>query len=240
MVLNAGVVCLVFLVTERIFGDRSLGLLSAALFALHPIHSESVNWIAAVTDLQLAFFYLLTFWVFLRVGEKGGDDLRSAREGIEGLGSSGGHDPEFCPGAAGQRTGRHSASSRYLLRTLSAPRPRPNQPEAEDQPLFDLWLTDLAYLLFRIRILGGLAPVVQLPRVSRREAFYSSFALIAQYAGKLVWPVHLCGFYTFHKSVGLADLACSPVFSSWEELRRRLFTPGEESACSALPFCGFS
>jgi tetratricopeptide (TPR) repeat protein len=68
-----------------------------------------------------------------------------------------------------------------------------------------LWMVDIAYLLFRIRILGGLAPVLQLPQISRREAFYSSFALVAQYAWKLLWPVNLCGFYSFHKSLALSD-----------------------------------
>jgi tetratricopeptide (TPR) repeat protein len=68
-----------------------------------------------------------------------------------------------------------------------------------------LWLVDAAYLLFRIHIFGGLAPVLQLPQISRREAFYSSFALIAQYVWKIVWPVNLCGFYTFHKSLSLFD-----------------------------------
>jgi len=68
-----------------------------------------------------------------------------------------------------------------------------------------LWLIDIAYLLFRIRIFGGLAPVLQLPKISRREAFYSSFALIAQYVWKTCWPVNLCGFYTFHKSLSLFE-----------------------------------
>src|SRR5208337_3080893 len=77
VVLNAGVVCLVFLVTERIFRNRTWGFAAAVIFALHPIHSESVDWIAAVTDLQLTLFYLLTFWFFLRLAS-------SARRGLRG------------------------------------------------------------------------------------------------------------------------------------------------------------
>jgi len=56
---------------------------------------------------------------------------------------------------------------------------------------FTLWLLDVAYLLFRTRIFGGLAPVLQLSQISRREAFYSSFALVAQYVWKVLWPVNL-------------------------------------------------
>jgi tetratricopeptide (TPR) repeat protein len=70
---------------------------------------------------------------------------------------------------------------------------------------WNLWLVEIAYLLFRIRIFGGLAPVLQLPQISRWEAFYSSFALVAQYVWKLLWPANLCGFYSFHKSLVLSD-----------------------------------
>ena len=82
VVLNAGVVCLVFLVTERIFRNRTLGFVAAVIFALHPIHSESVDWIAAVTDLQLTLFYLLTFWFFLRVAKPGGKRSGAAELGM--------------------------------------------------------------------------------------------------------------------------------------------------------------
>lgn len=54
--LNAGVVLLLYAVTRKLFGDRFLALAAAGLFALHPIHTESVSWIAGVTDLELSFF----------------------------------------------------------------------------------------------------------------------------------------------------------------------------------------
>src|ERR1700722_8208792 len=40
--LEAVVVLLLFVVTERLFQDRLLAFVAAALFALHPIHTESV------------------------------------------------------------------------------------------------------------------------------------------------------------------------------------------------------
>src|SRR5271157_5922596 len=96
LVLNAGVVCLVFFVTERIFHDRTLGFVAAVIFALHPIHSESVDWIAAVTDLQLTFFYLLAFWFFLRVVSASAGDagVSPAVAGASGSGTGAGR---ACP-----------------------------------------------------------------------------------------------------------------------------------------------
>ena len=40
------------------------------MFALHPLHVEFVAWISAVTDLEVTFFYVFTFWCFLQVEEQ--------------------------------------------------------------------------------------------------------------------------------------------------------------------------
>src|SRR5580704_1382497 len=60
LLLHAVVVWLVFCFLRRLSGER-VALVAAGLFALHPIHTESVAWIAGVTDLELAVFYILTF-----------------------------------------------------------------------------------------------------------------------------------------------------------------------------------
>jgi len=73
LLLHVLVVCLVFGLTERVTGDRVWAFAAGALFALHPIHTESVAWIAAVTDLELTFFIsspLVSFW--LRRGPEAG------------------------------------------------------------------------------------------------------------------------------------------------------------------------
>ena len=196
VVLNAGVVCLVFLVSERIFRDRTLGFVAAVIFALHPIHSESVDWIAAVTDLQLTLFYLLALWFFLRVAKPGGK-----RSGAAELG--------MVLSFTLALLAKEPAATLPFLATfyehfLRDDRAQTNLGQKLSRYL-TLWLLDIAYLLFRTRIFGGLAPVLQLPQISRREAFYSSFALVARYVWKLLWPVNLCAFYTFHKCVALSD-----------------------------------
>jgi tetratricopeptide (TPR) repeat protein len=196
VVLNASVVCLVFLVSEQIFRDRTLGFVAAVIFALQPVHSESVDWIAAVTDLQLTLFYLLTFWFFLRVAKPGGKRSGAAQLGM-------------VLSFALALLAKEPAATLPFLATFFEHFLREDRTQTsfgeKFSRYFSLWLLELAYLLFRIRIFGGLAPVLQLSQISRREAFYSSFALVAQYVWKLLWPVNLCGFYLFHKSVALSD-----------------------------------
>ena len=196
VVLNAGAVCLVFLVTERIFRDRTVGFVAAVIFALHPIHSESVDWIAAVTDLQLTLFYLLTFWCFLRVAKPGGK-----RSGAAELG--------MVLSFTLALLAKEPAAMLPFLPTFYEHFLRDDRAQTNlGQKLsryVTLWLLDIAYLLFRTRIFGGLAPVLQLSQISRREAFYSSFALVARYVWKLLWPVNPCAFYAFHKCVALSD-----------------------------------
>ncbi|MGC9994127.1 MAG: tetratricopeptide repeat protein [Terriglobia bacterium] len=231
LVLNAAVVCLVFLVTERAFHNRTLGFVAAVIFALHPVHSESVDWIAAVTDLQLTFFYLLAFWFFLRVvpASAGGAGVSPAVAGASGSGTGAGKIPARRQVGRRLQIGWRGIAAQLgmglcFALALLAKEPAATLPflatfyehflrdDRERTTLtqklaryLSLWLVDAAYLLFRIRIFGGLAPVLQLPQISRREAFYSSFALSAQYVWKIIWPVNLCGFYTFHKSLSLFD-----------------------------------
>src|ERR1700726_4861310 len=65
ILLNIVAVLLVFSVVRRLSGER-IGLVAAGLFALHPLHTESVAWVAGGTDLELAVFYLLTILLYLR------------------------------------------------------------------------------------------------------------------------------------------------------------------------------
>ncbi len=39
---------------------------AALLFAAHPVHTEAVAWVSAMTDLACAFFFLLSFYLWVR------------------------------------------------------------------------------------------------------------------------------------------------------------------------------
>jgi hypothetical protein len=55
---------LLFLLLRRMTGAEWRSAFVAALFALHPLHVESVAWIAERKDLLSTFFMLLTIWAY--------------------------------------------------------------------------------------------------------------------------------------------------------------------------------
>jgi len=61
---------LLFLVFKRMTAASWRSGFVAALFALHPLHVESVAWIAERKDVLSTFFWLLTMWAYIRYAEK--------------------------------------------------------------------------------------------------------------------------------------------------------------------------
>lgn len=75
VLLHAANTVLVFLISVRIFrryrmDDRLLPFVAALLFALHPINTESVNWISGRTDLMGGVFLLSSLLVEIIALEK--------------------------------------------------------------------------------------------------------------------------------------------------------------------------
>ena len=60
---------LLFLLLRRMTGALWRSAMVAALFALHPLHVESVAWISERKDVLSAFFFLLTLGAFVRYAE---------------------------------------------------------------------------------------------------------------------------------------------------------------------------
>ncbi len=69
MVLNAIVVALVYLLLT-LLAEPALAFWAALLFALHPIHTEAVAWVAALPELECALFLLLAL-IFYHRARKG-------------------------------------------------------------------------------------------------------------------------------------------------------------------------
>src|SRR6266542_303359 len=65
-------VLLLFALCLLLTGARGRSFLVAALFAVHPMHVESVAWAAERKDVLSVFFGLLTLWAYVRYLEKPG------------------------------------------------------------------------------------------------------------------------------------------------------------------------
>jgi protein O-mannosyl-transferase len=63
---------LLFFVFRRMTGAMWRSAFIAALFALHPLHVESVAWISERKDVLSAFFWILTMWAYVRYAERPG------------------------------------------------------------------------------------------------------------------------------------------------------------------------
>ncbi len=223
LALNAAVVCLLFVLTRRIFQNRGLAFLAAALFALHPIHTEAVDWIAAVTDLELAFFFLLCFLFYLRLEDAAGARLLWTLLGV------------VCTYALALLSKEPAATLPLLAvvweHALRADRSQTSW-RVKLQRYGPLWLILIAYLLFRVSVLGAFAPVSLRRDMAPDAVIFSAVALAGEYLFKMLWPVHLCAYYVFpagmasllSKVIGgcLALLLCGALAVTWWNRERRL------------------
>ncbi|HHH11228.1 MAG TPA: hypothetical protein ENK23_04045, partial [Sorangium sp.] len=84
VVLHAACVALVFAVLRQVIRRDVPAALGAALFAVHPLHVESVAWVTETKGLLAGVFSLLAFWMYLRsrpTGEQADDPQRWALHG---------------------------------------------------------------------------------------------------------------------------------------------------------------
>ncbi len=194
LLLNCVVVWLVFVVSAELFSSEWLGLIAAAIFALHPIHTEPVAWIDGVSDVYVSIFYLLAFWLFVRQGQE-----RSALWTRVGMLAS------FVLALFSKETAmtfpvlvtayEHFYRSDRLALSWTQKLSRYGW----------FWVTEFAYLAIRAASIGRLVPAKVHTDISSREMLFSAVALIGQYVEKLVWPVPLVAFSVFKKSESFAD-----------------------------------
>ncbi len=225
LILHIAVVAILFLVTLRMTSDRIVALGSAVLFALHPIHTEAVAWISAVTDLEVTFFSLVTFWFFLGIARPGGKCSELSKVAMAGS-------------YVLALLSKEQALALPLLAATYEHFYRDDLAETTRRQKLArygvLGLLAVAYILFRIRFLGGFAPALQRPRLSWSGAFLSAIALTGQYLWKLLWPVHLSAYYVFPDDLGkllpwmiggfAALILCSVLFAEmWKRNRLASF-----------------
>lgn len=193
ILLNGIVVWLVFLILRRFSGER-VALVAAGLFALHPVHTEAVAWIAAVTDLELAIFYLATFLLYLRLPEAKNNSWARAA---------------MCVCFALALLSKEQAMTLPVLAMLFEHFYRDDRNTTAIKEKFSrygaLWIVAAFYLAVRVVVMGGFTSVVMRPNLSWYDAGLTAVALIGGYLGKLIWPARLSPFYVFQASQHVTD-----------------------------------
>jgi len=71
LLLHAANSILLFLLLKRMTRRMWPSAMAAALFALHPMHVESVAWISERKDVLSTFFWMLSVWAYVRYAEGG-------------------------------------------------------------------------------------------------------------------------------------------------------------------------
>ncbi len=192
ILVNAVVVACVFYAGRGLLKNKWAALIAAILFAIHPVHTEAVNWVAAVADLEATLFFLVAFYLYAK--EPGPDWKRQmlvmmclllallAKEPALMLVPVLVYYEHFVREGIG-RTAFATKVKRYL----------------------PVCIAGGGYMLLRIALLGKLAPVLQHAQITWPQAIYSAFALVSQYTKLLLWPSPLSAFHVFHPSSSLNE-----------------------------------
>lgn len=153
----------------------------AFVFALHPLHVESVAWVAERKDVLCAFFWFLALWTYVRYAER----PNRGRYALVLL--------CFCLGLMSKPM---IVTLPFLLLVLDAwPLRRFSRAAAiEKIPMFAIAAVSAAATFLVQQSNGGVKEVARLPLGLRMENALVSCAL---YCLKTIWPSGLAVFYPY-------------------------------------------
>ncbi len=187
IVLNALVVLAVYYAGRDLFRDRAIGAVAAFLFAIHPIHTETVSWIAAVPDLEATLLMLIVIRTYSKISS-----LFQWRQLLVVL--------CFLLALLAKEPALMLAPLVVLYEHFVREDHRQTTFLTKVRRYFPVCFAGIVYLISRSLLLGELAPVLQHAQITWPQAIYSAFALVTQYTRLLLWPAHLSAFHTFHVS----------------------------------------
>lgn len=182
----------VFYVVLLLSGRKPVALFSALLFAVHPVHSESVSWISGMTDPLFGVFFLASFWLYLRAREAG--DNAGERKRLLVLSFS-----MFALSAFAKETALSLVLLVFgyeLIASLGSAKARLISAARRTLPYLGV---SLLYLIPRYLVLGE--SMWKNPQAPERPIAYTLLTLpfvICSYIAHLVWPVGLSVTYNTH------------------------------------------
>ena len=196
---HCGVSVLVFLVIQRFLPEQrasessaylSPSFLAAMLFAAHPIHTEAVTWIAGLPDVAFTFFYLLSFYLYVRSKTmQPGSYIFSI----------------VCFGVAAFFKEPALTLPALLLAYDYVFREELTRLSDYVKRLIPYLVIEAGYLALRIHVLGGFAPQKR-HTLSAYQYAVNVFPLFIKYLEKLLIPLSLNAYYVFHPITSLFEL----------------------------------
>jgi len=198
---------------QRATGTRWRGALVAFLFALHPLHVESVAWVAERKDVLSACFWFLTLWAYVRYAER------------PGMGRYLAVALAFCLGLMAKPMLVTLPLDLLLLDywPLSRPRQKRNRAIWEKLPLLALSLIAAAITYLVQERAGAVKAFSGLPLGIRLENALVSYGI---YIVKTFWPARLAVFYPYPRDFPVeqvlgAGLLLAAITAAVIVLRRR-------------------
>lgn len=196
VLLHAGVTALLFLLARQLWNkDASAGpwflappFVAGLLFAVHPIHTEAVAWIAGVGELSFAFFYLLALYSYARAGTGWGTSYALSVAC-------------FLFAVLCKEPAATLPIMLLVYELLFHSGPRSWRVIA--LRLAPFGLVFLAYAGVRAWALGGLAPTVSSATLGPFAYALNVLVLFSRYVQKLVLPVNLNVWHVFTPVVSL-------------------------------------
>ncbi len=184
------VVCsvLVLLFVGR-FVEKGAALFAALLFAVHPIHTEPVNWVAGAADLGAAMFALAS--VVLHTGKAG--ESASSR-GLAGA--------AFLAAMLFKEPAVVLPAVLFVHDLLFRPSREPRVWAGRAAPCAAALAV---YFALRVPALGGAAPVAAVEGLGPAEWAASALALLLSYVWKTVAPIDLGFWIPFDPPTGVVD-----------------------------------
>jgi tetratricopeptide (TPR) repeat protein len=179
---------MLFWVLRRILGDAGRSLAVAAIFAVHPVHVESVAWIAERKDVLSTFFMLAALWAYVRYVEHPSWPRYVAVAASFALALMA--KPmmvtfpvlllllDYWPFRRSASAAHARATWRWLI--------------VEKAPLLLMAAADGVVTIGLQARVGAMASLGALPAATRASQALVSYIA---YAGQAIWPVHLAAFY---------------------------------------------
>ncbi len=196
---------LLFLLLQRMTGALWRSALVAALFALHPLHVESVAWVSERKDVLSALFWMLAVGAYVRYAEASA--TQSPKSKTFYIGS-------VVLFALGLMAKPMLVTLPFILllldfwplRRRAAP---PARLLAEKAPFFILAAASCAVTLLVAQHTTGVRSLAALPLAARLENIPVSYA---RYIAKTFWPGDLAVLYPYERHWAVWKIAGAAVF----------------------------